>query len=72
MKVNLLKFLIILILLFFSSSLAQRNKTKKFDYLNPELTTEQRANDLLSHMTLEEKFWQLFMIPGGLSKDKEK
>ncbi|HXT68790.1 MAG TPA: glycoside hydrolase family 3 N-terminal domain-containing protein [Vicinamibacterales bacterium] len=27
---------------------------------------EQRVEDLLARMTLEEKFWQLFMIPGDL------
>ncbi len=27
---------------------------------------EERVRDLLSRMTLEEKFWQLFMIPGDL------
>jgi len=29
-------------------------------------TAEQRVQDLLGRMTLEEKFWQLFMIPGDL------
>jgi beta-glucosidase len=31
-------------------------------YKNPELTTEVRVKDLLSRMTWEEKFYQLFMI----------
>ena len=31
---------------------------------------EKRVADLLSRMTLEEKFWQLFMIPGDLDKAK--
>ena len=31
-----------------------------------------RIEDLLSRMTLEEKFWQLYMIPGDLSDDKER
>lgn len=35
-------------------------------YKNPELPIEQRVNDLLSRMTPEEKFWQLFMVPGDL------
>ncbi len=35
-------------------------------YKNPGLTIEQRVNDLLQRMTIEEKFWQMFMIPGGL------
>jgi beta-glucosidase len=30
------------------------------------LPIEQRVNDLLGRMTLQEKFWQLFMIPGDL------
>ncbi len=41
-------------------------------YKNPELPVEERVQDLLSRMTPEEKFWQLFMIPGNLDQDKEK
>jgi len=43
-----------------------------FPYKNPDLSIEERVNDLLSRMTIEEKFWQLFMIPGDLSDGKEK
>jgi beta-glucosidase len=35
-------------------------------YRDPRLSTERRVADLLGRMTLEEKFWQLFMIPGDL------
>jgi len=35
-------------------------------YKNPQLPVEERVLDLLSRMTTEEKFWQLFMIPGDL------
>jgi beta-glucosidase len=35
-------------------------------YKNPRLSTDARVKDLLSRMTLEEKFWQLYMIPGDL------
>ena len=35
-------------------------------YKNPSLPVEERVKDLLSRMTMEEKFWQLFMIPGDL------
>jgi len=35
-------------------------------YKNPKLGIEQRVNDLLQRMTPEEKFWQMFMIPGDL------
>ncbi|MFT3676365.1 MAG: glycoside hydrolase family 3 N-terminal domain-containing protein [Chitinophagaceae bacterium] len=35
-------------------------------YKNPQLPIEARVQDLLKRMTPEEKFWQLFMIPGDL------
>src|SRR6185369_8014096 len=35
-------------------------------YRNRTLPVDERVRDLLSRMTLEEKFWQLFMIPGDL------
>ena len=35
-------------------------------YKNPLLQIDERVRDLLARMTLEEKFWQLFMIPGDL------
>jgi beta-glucosidase len=35
-------------------------------YKNPSLPIQERVKDLLSRMTPEEKFWQLFMIPGDL------
>jgi beta-glucosidase len=35
-------------------------------YRNATLPVEERVRDLLARMTLEEKFWQLFMIPGDL------
>ena len=35
-------------------------------YRNARLPTDARVRDLLGRMTLEEKFWQLFMIPGDL------
>ena len=41
-------------------------------YKNSNLPVEDRVSDLLSRMTTEEKFWQLFMIPGDLSGDSEK
>lgn len=36
------------------------------DYRNATLPIERRVQDLLERMTPEEKFWQLFMIPGDL------
>ncbi|MGQ0641185.1 MAG: glycoside hydrolase family 3 N-terminal domain-containing protein [Gemmatimonadaceae bacterium] len=35
-------------------------------YQNARLATNDRVRDLIGRMTLEEKFWQLFMIPGDL------
>jgi beta-glucosidase len=35
-------------------------------YRDPRLPVAERVRDLLSRMTLEEKFWQLFMLPGNL------
>ena len=35
-------------------------------YRDPSLPVDSRVTDLLGRMTLEEKFWQLFMIPGDL------
>lgn len=41
-------------------------------YQNPDLPVERRVEDLLERMTLEEKFWQLFMIPGELGENPER
>ncbi|MFI5211022.1 MAG: glycoside hydrolase family 3 protein, partial [Gemmatimonadales bacterium] len=35
-------------------------------YRDSTLPIDQRVSDLLGRMTLEEKFWQLFMVPGDL------
>src|SRR5260221_3425514 len=35
-------------------------------YKNASLPVDARVKDLLGQMTLEEKFWQLFMIPEDL------
>ncbi len=40
-------------------------------YKNAKLPIPQRVNDLLSRMTAEEKFWQLFMIPGNIKEGDE-
>lgn len=41
-------------------------------YKDPKLPVEARVRDLLSRMTPEEKFWQLFMIPGDIGGDTSK
>src|SRR6185369_10612621 len=35
-------------------------------YRNPTVPIDARVRDLLGRMTLEEKFWQLYMSPGDL------
>ena len=47
-------------------------QAKAQPYKDSKLPVEVRVKDLLSRMTPEEKFWQMFMIPGDLSQDKEK
>jgi beta-glucosidase len=42
------------------------------DYKNANVPVEARVHDLLGKMTPEEKFFQLFMIPGDLGIGKEK
>ncbi len=59
--------IIVFLITGFSGSSAQ-NKS----YKDPSLPLEDRVEDLLSQMTLKEKFWQLFMIPGDLSDGREK
>lgn len=39
-------------------------------YKNPNLDINARVEDLLQRMTPEEKFWQMFMIPGDLNHVK--
>ncbi len=41
-------------------------------YKNPALPVADRVKDLLQRMTPEEKFWQLFMMPGDLGDDESK
>jgi hypothetical protein len=40
-------------------------------YKNPNIAVDLRVKDLISRMSPEEKFWQLFMIPGNLEIKKE-
>lgn len=41
-------------------------------YKNPNLPVEERVEDLLKRMTVEEKFWQIYMMPGDLDAGKER
>ncbi len=62
MKILLLAFFLVLI------SLSGNGQP----YRNAGLPVEERVQDLLSRMSHEEKFWQLFMIPGDLGDDPQK
>src|SRR5688572_1368862 len=42
--------------------------SQQLPYKNPKLPIPERVSDLLARMTPEEKFWQLFMIPGDLDR----
>ena len=55
----------LLIVLFLGAQTIFSQNTPK--YKNPKLPVDERVQDLLSRMTVEEKFWQMFMIPGDLS-----
>lgn len=48
------------------------NAQEHLPYKNEKLPIEERVKDLIGRMTIEEKFWQLFMIPGDLDNGKEK
>ena len=47
-------------------------QAEELPYKNPNLPIEERVNDLLKRMTIEEKFWQIYMMPGDLDAGKER
>lgn len=67
-RIGIQSFVLMIVLLSSFSSFSQA----QLPYKNSKLPIEERVNDLLSRMTLEEKFWQMFMIPGDLDEGKEK
>ncbi|UKJ05879.1 glycoside hydrolase family 3 C-terminal domain-containing protein [Solitalea lacus] len=60
------------ILIAFSFISLSGSAQSQFPYKNPKLSIDQRVKDLISRMTVQEKFWQLFMIPGDLEEGNEK
>lgn len=69
---NITRFLLTMGLCTLVSSLALCQNKSVLPYKNPDLPIETRIEDLLSRMTLEEKFWQLYMMPGDLNIGKDK
>ncbi|MBO9674099.1 MAG: glycoside hydrolase family 3 C-terminal domain-containing protein [Sphingobacteriaceae bacterium] len=62
-------------LLFSAGVFAQNKSVQNLPYKNPKLSIDLRVKDLVSRMTPEEKFWQLFMVPGdvdGIAKEHYK
>lgn len=62
----------VLALMLLAGLLQQVKGQEQLPYKNPNISVTIRVNDLLSRMTMEEKFWQLFMIPGDLDNGREK
>ena len=60
-----------IVLLVLLITLVSCKQEDKLDYKNPNLPIEKRIDDLLPRMTMEEKFGQVFMVPGDLSDGKE-
>ena len=54
---------LLLSLCFLPQSLSAQQQSAA-PYRNPALPIDTRVSDLLDRMTLEEKFWQLYMSPG--------
>ena len=67
MKNNVVLLLFSILLFAGFSAIAQ-----DLPYKDPKLPVDARVADLLQRMTLKEKFWQVFMIPGDLDEGKEK
>lgn len=66
-KKNILLFLIT----FISSYQIVNAQNKVPIYKNSKANIDDRVKDLLSKMTAEEKFWQLFMVPGDVEGIKK-
>jgi beta-glucosidase len=49
-----------------------QSRGQELPYKNPKLSVEKRVEDLLSRMTLKEKFFQLYMVPDDLSDGVKK
>lgn len=63
MNKNLITCLAVITLLAAGSSCTHKDIIPS--YKNPNLSVDKRVEDLLGRMTLEEKFWQMIMLPGN-------
>jgi beta-glucosidase len=63
---RLVRFPVVLIAVCALGTALRPQNSKRLPYRDASLPVEARVRDLLARMTLEEKFWQLFMIPGDL------
>jgi beta-glucosidase len=61
----------VFLLLFAITGLGHAHAQQVLPYKNAALPIEKRVEDLLVRMTPEEKFWQMFMIPGELKPGEE-
>ena len=62
----MLRRLTIIIAISVGLSLTSAGQERALPYRNATLSIDARVSDLVGRMTLEEKFWQTFMIPGDL------
>ena len=67
-----MRYFFLIVVLFFVVSEIQLQAQDTLPYKNPRLSTDVRVADLLGRMTLEEKFWQLYMIPAPMDVDLTK
>lgn len=67
MMFNLKRNTFLLSALLLSAGVCAQNKSvQNLPYKNSKLSIDLRVKDLVSRMTPEEKFWQLFMVPGDI------
>jgi beta-glucosidase len=62
---------LLLALVMAGASIGATQQPAKPGYKNAKLSVDVRVADLLSRMTLEEKFWQLWMVPGDLDSNAQ-
>lgn len=54
-----------------SAALLSQTAVGQKPYKNPAVAVDRRVHDLIRRMTIDEKFWQLFMLPGGREDSTE-